>query len=201
MVAFITEDFLKRRTASASVSFPLSIAPVFVAGRKSKSIQIPISLTGENHKTAETQALVDCRASGCFVNAALVARLGWQMTWLATPRIAYNVDGTPNNNGLIWLTMSLTLRIGDKDERCAFYIIQCRDEDVILGLPWLHEANPSINWATGMVALPDSKLSRPLESAETMWYLKQYNGRDDDQTIALLWKERYNPVGYKEYDR
>jgi len=63
-----------------SVSPSLSIAPVFVAGRESKSIQIPISFTGENRKTAETQALVDCRASGCFVDAALVTRLGWQMT-------------------------------------------------------------------------------------------------------------------------
>jgi len=92
---------LIRRTASASVSPPLSIAPVFVAGRESKSIQIPISLTGENHKTAETQALVDCGASGCFVNAALVTYLGWQTTRLASLQTAYNVDGTPNNNDLI----------------------------------------------------------------------------------------------------
>jgi len=81
------------------------------------------------------------------------------MTSLATPRMAYNVDGTPNNNSLIRLTVSLTLRIGDRDEHRAFYIIQCGNEDVILGLPWLCEANPSIDWTTGMVELPDSKLS------------------------------------------
>jgi len=84
-----------------SVSPPLVIAPVFVAGRESKSIQIPISLTGENRKTTEIQALVDCEASGCFVDAALVTRLGWQTTRLASPWTAYNFNGTPNNNGLI----------------------------------------------------------------------------------------------------
>jgi len=73
-------DYLNRRTASVSVSPSLSIAPIFVAGRESKSIQIPISLIGANHKTAETVALVDCGASGCFVNATLVAHLGWQTT-------------------------------------------------------------------------------------------------------------------------
>ena len=126
---------MKRRTASASESPPLTIVPVFVAGRESKSIQIPVSLTGENHKTAETKALIDCGTSGCFVDAALVAHLGWQTTQLATPRTAYNVDGIFNNNGLIQLSVSLTLRIGDKDEHRAFYVIQCGNKDVILGLP------------------------------------------------------------------
>ena len=55
--------------------------------------------------------------------------------------------------------VSLTLRIGDKDEHCNFYIIQCGNEDVILGLPWLQEANSIIDWTTGMVELPDAKLS------------------------------------------
>jgi len=87
----------------------LSIAPVFVASRESKSIQISISLTGANCKTAEIMALVDYGVSGCFVNAALVTHLGWQMTRLASPWTAYNVDGTPNNNDLIWLTASLLL--------------------------------------------------------------------------------------------
>jgi len=178
-----------------------TIAPVFVAGRESKSIQIPISLTGENCKTTETQALVDCRASGCFVDAVLVAHLDWQTTWLASLRTAYNIDGTPNNNGLIQLMVSLTLWIGDKDERRAFYIIQCRNKDTILGLSWLHKANPSIDWAAGMVALPDSKPKQPSESAETMQYLKRYNEQDNNQIITLLWEEQYNPAGYAEYVR
>jgi len=98
--------FLNQRTASASMSPSLSIAPVFVASRESKSLQIPISLTGANHKTAETIALIDCRATGCFANATLVAHLGWKTTQLATSWMAYNVDRTLNNNGHIWLTVS-----------------------------------------------------------------------------------------------
>ena len=149
-----------------------TIAPVFVAGRESKSIQTPISLTGANHKSAETVALVDCEASGCFVNTALVTHLGWQTTRLAVLRMAYNVDGTTNENGLIQLTVSLTLWIGDKDERRNFYVIQCGNEDVILGLPWLYKANPIIDWASGTVELPNAKPSRPLEDAVTQRYLK-----------------------------
>jgi len=166
------------------VSPSQTIAPVFVAGRVSKSIQIPISLTGANRKTAETIALVDCGASGCFVNTALVTCLGWQTTRLAVPRMAYNVDGTTNENGLIRLTVSLTMRIGDKDERRNFYVIQCGNEDVILGLPWLREANPIIDWASGTVELPDAKPSRPLEDAVTQRYFKRYHGRCEDYITA-----------------
>jgi len=140
-----SHGFLNSRAASAPVSPPLSIAPVFVAGRESKSIQIPISLTGANHKTVETVALINCGAFGCFVDGALVAWLGWKMTQLDALQTAYNVNGTPNNNGLIWNSVSLTLWIGDKDEQHAFYIIQCGNKDAILGLHWLHNANPSID--------------------------------------------------------
>ena len=149
-----------------------TIAPVFLARRESKSIQIPISLTGENRKTAETVALIDCGASGCFVDTALVTHLCWQTTQLAVPRTANNVDGITNENGLIRLTVSLTLWIGDKDECRNFYVIQCGNEDVILGLPWLCKANPIIDWASGMVKLPDAKPNRPLEDAVTQRYFK-----------------------------
>ena len=80
--------------------------------------------------------------------------------------------------------MSLTLQIGDKDERRNFYVIQCGNEDVILGLPWLHEANPIIYWASGTVELPDAKPSRPLEDAVTQRYFKRYNGRCEDYVTA-----------------
>jgi len=82
------------------------------------------------------------------------------------------VDGTMNENGLIRLTVSLTMRIGDKDKRRNFYVIQCRNEDVILGLPWLREANPIIDWASGTVELPDAKPNRPLEDTVTQRYFK-----------------------------
>jgi len=170
-----------------SVSPSQTIAPVFVAGRESKSIQIPIFLTGANRKTTETVALIDCRASECFVNTAL--GLGWQTTRLAVPRTAYNEDGTTNENGLIRLTVSLTLRIGDKDERRNFYVIQCGNEDAILGLPWLCEANPIIDWASGMVELPDAKPSRPLEDAVTQRYFKRYHGRCEDYVTADRYEE------------
>jgi len=178
------------------VSPSQTIVPVFVAGRESKSIQIPISLTGANRKTAETIALVDCGASGCFVDTALVTRLGWQTTRLAVPRTAYNVDGTTNKNDLIRLTVSLTMQIGDKDECRNFYVIQCRNKDVILGLPWLREANPIIDWASGMVELPDAKPSRPLEDTVTQQYFKRYNGRCEDYITADRHEERYNNPEY-----
>jgi len=92
--------------------------------------------------------------------------------------------------------VSLTLQIGDKDERCSFYVIQCGNEDVILGLPWLREANPIIDWASGTVELPDAKPSRPLEDAVTQRYFKRYNGRCEDYITADQYEERYNHPEY-----
>jgi len=86
--------------------------------------------------------------------------------------MAYNVDGTTNENGLVQLTVSLTLQIGDKDERRNFYVIQCGNKDVILGLPWLRKANPIIDWASGTVELPGTKPSQLLEDTVIQCYFK-----------------------------
>jgi len=70
------------------------------------------------------------------------------------------------------------------------YIIQCRNDDVILDLPWLCNANPIVNWATGTGELPDSKLSQPLEDAEIQWYLICCNGLYEHKSNLEKLEER-----------
>jgi len=79
------------------------------------------------------------------------------------------------------------------NDELSFYIIQCRSNNVILGLPWLCNANSTIEWTTGIVELPDSKPSQPMEDVVTQRYLKQYNGRCEEASIVgkLLKRNTY----------
>ncbi|KIJ06508.1 hypothetical protein PAXINDRAFT_51895, partial [Paxillus involutus ATCC 200175] len=60
-----------------------------------------------------------------------------------------NVDGTSNIGGTIKYTVTLILRISDTEEKRKFFVMNCSKENLILGLPWLREVNPTVDWKEG----------------------------------------------------
>ena len=56
------------------------------------------------------------------------------------------MDGTKNKSGVIEYCTWLKLRIGKKDITTHLLITDLRKETMILGLPWLEEYNPKIDW-------------------------------------------------------
>jgi hypothetical protein len=132
------------------------IAPVFVSHPNTQSIRIPISIYAtEGAQIVDTFALVDSGATGSFIDRDLVQKRKIPMPRLPYPLHAQNVDGTHNSGGVIRHKVSIFVRIGDAEERREFLVLNCGKENMILGLPWLRETNPTINWASGEVYLPN----------------------------------------------
>ena len=133
---------------------------MFVSGKSSSSITIPVTLYPPNNtafKIVETKVLIDSGATGCFIDYATVVACDIPTTRLKTPLRASNVDGTPNQNGLIRKKATIILRIGETTELRDFLVIDCGKDDVILGLPWLRDRNPEIDWSTGFVRMTDEE--------------------------------------------
>ncbi|ESK90015.1 pro-pol protein [Moniliophthora roreri MCA 2997] len=89
----------------------------------------------------------------------LARKLGKRWIQLPEKIKVFNVDGTLNK--AVWIThvVELKFRIADKEFRENFMILGIRDENIILGLPWLRYHNPQINWETGEIKfLPRRKL-------------------------------------------
>jgi hypothetical protein len=76
------------------------------------------------------------------------------MLCLPRPLRAQNIDGTHNSSGVIQHKVSIFVWIGDTEERREFLVLNCGKENMILGLLWLCETNPTINWASGEVHIP-----------------------------------------------
>ena len=67
------------------------------------------------------------------------------------PIFLYNIDGSRNKAGTITHVAKLCLQVGNFDELVEFLITNISTEDVILGIPWLQEVNPVINWKEGKI--------------------------------------------------
>ena len=153
----------------------LSINGVTVSSLSRNKITIPISHCS-NLKTAETKALIDSGAEGKFIDRSIV---NWKkVIHLKKPITVRNVDGTNNEMGKIRYKTKICYNI-DKDEfEDWFYVTKLGDQKVILGLPWLKEVNPIVDWSMGTVSFPeerkfsDEQEDRDLEDEDVNMYLR-----------------------------
>src|SRR5215471_2214135 len=112
-----------------------------------RSLQLEVQLqTTDTREEKSTTALLDCGATGLFINEEYVEREGINTKRLSTPTPVYNVDGTPNKAGPITHVADLILRYKGHEERTTFAVTKTGTDNIILGIPWLKEHNPEVNW-------------------------------------------------------
>ena len=100
-------------------------------------------------ETSETPALIDSGAGEIFIDQNHTWKMEYKLTELETLVKAYNMDGTENKKGTIKNYVNLEFSLNGKKFKEQFYVTGLRKQKIILGLPWLKEHNPEINWQTG----------------------------------------------------
>jgi hypothetical protein len=63
------------------------------------------------------------------------------------------VDGTLNNRGLIRQVVDVVLCYKEHSERVIFVVTNFGNQTMILGLPWLREHNPEVDWKSREVKM------------------------------------------------
>src|SRR6266550_2240433 len=152
----------------------ICINGVTVTSMSRNKITIPISRCS-NLKTAETKALIDSGAEGKFVDGTIVK---WKnVIRLKKPITVRNVDGTHNEMGKIRYKTKICYNVKQNQFEDWFYITKLGDQKVILGLPWLKQVNPEINWSTGTVSFPEERSINDDPEGEEL---------EDDETDAYI---------------
>ena len=128
-----------------------------------KSFSIPLKVSGEGknaEKRFEMKALIDSGAQGKFLNKDFALRNKIALNKLNSPITVYNVDSTKNNSGKIEYSTWLKVKVDDKEMNTRFLVTDIGKEDMILGLPWLKQYNPVIDWDKGTMDISNVKLSK-----------------------------------------
>ncbi|TPG34117.1 retroviral-like aspartic protease, partial [Roseomonas nepalensis] len=111
-------------------------------------MHVPIQITSRG-KSVETRALIDCGAGGKFIDQEFVRQHHLPTRRLFKPIRALNVDGTPNKNGIIRTYTLLPVKVHGRTCTHRLYICGLGQQTIILGMPWLRETNPIIDWKRG----------------------------------------------------
>ena len=92
-------------------------------------------------------ALVDCGASGNFVDPSLLANHNLITQPHPQPIPVELIDGSPPAPGPITCYYDAKVRCpGDHTETLHLDVTRLAHYSVVLGFPWLHKHNPAIDW-------------------------------------------------------
>jgi hypothetical protein len=158
-----------------------------------------------------TSALVDCGATGLFVDTEYVRSNNISTRRLTTPIPVYNVDGTANEAGAITEIADVILRYKGHAERTQFAVTSLGKQSMILGFTWLCEHNPKIDWQMKEVRMSrcppqcstccaEAKVKRQAERAATAQIHACRAGSFPVLIEKVVDEDDYPPIGLGEPD-
>jgi len=153
----IVSDRPKRQQCSALLPVStLSLMSVDVL----PLLTIAVQLTRPSSLPVTLTALVDCGACASFIDSAVVDRFSLPTTPLSVPQPIQMVD---NSTAAKPVTHSSHIYISTSASAAHMdvFVTNIGRYDMILGLPWLRENNPRIDWSSCSI-LPPATTPIPL---------------------------------------
>ena len=95
--------------------------------------------------------LVDTRATQNFLSGDVAEQLS--LTWKEndTLKAVINADGSKCGTGMITLYCDIPIKLDNLWKEEWFYKAETGTDQVVLGIPWLANFQPTINWTQGTI--------------------------------------------------
>jgi hypothetical protein len=108
------------------------------------------------NRVTRFKALVDSGATRNFIGNKYVRNNGIPRQRKEEPLKVHTLEGKLFQN-ITHETPCLLVRIGAWKGYVQFHIVELEDDDLVLGMPWLIQANPQIDWETKQFRFPKPK--------------------------------------------
>ena len=142
----------KEKEADQSVGTSL----IHEVDTSSSHFHVKVILKGQ-HRSILVNGMVDSGATSLFISPRFVAKHHIIPHSLPREIGLRNIDGSVNKSGTIKYSCRLTVTIGRYTAEHDFLVADLGPEDLILGLPWLREVNPQVDWKSGTMVLDESR--------------------------------------------
>jgi len=91
-------------------------------------------------------AMIDSGATVEFIDREVCDKHGIKMIKAKNPMEIYLADGKPSAVGPLTHMTKVPMDISSHRELATFQVANVQNHEVILGMPWLREHNPTIDW-------------------------------------------------------
>jgi hypothetical protein len=145
------------------------------------------------------EGFLDSGAGGKFIDQNYAKMKGFEQEPFLEPIPVYNVDGTPNKRGTIRHYVDLTVNIHGRARKERLLVTGLGKHKIILGFPWLKEANPIIDWRKGTLDWRRTKSDEDVEDETPV--IAQASTTQEQIEIREPNKEDDNPWGHSDETR
>jgi len=109
--------------------------------------------------------MIDSAATEDFIDKGFCSKYNIRTTQAKTTREVYLADGQPSAMGPITHITTVPMDIGSHRELAIFQLAKLPNHEVILGMPWLKQHSPRIDWGQGKITFESARC--------TTWCLKE----------------------------
>uniref|UniRef100_A0A803TL09 CCHC-type domain-containing protein n=1 Tax=Anolis carolinensis TaxID=28377 RepID=A0A803TL09_ANOCA len=175
------------RRAEEEVQAPESSEKL--VSRDNRMIVVPICLSGlENRATCK--AFVDCGCSRNIITPELAGALKCQQMALDSPIAFSQLDGSVAAGEVSTKEIrGIPCKIGKWEGRISFVIAPIATYHVILGIPWLEQANPEVDWRGKSLAFKEQQMQ---------WEISKIAEEEDEEDEAGEIDPQLLPPEYRD---
>ena len=119
-------------------------------------IMIKVRLHGKD-TTVTINAMIDSGATEDFIDQELCQKHGIKTTEMGISRGIYLADGKESEMGPITHIAETTMEIGSQQEDAVFQVANLNNHKIVLGMPWLRQHSPIIDWANHKVTFDSER--------------------------------------------
>ena len=179
-------------------------------------VALPIkSKSPADNKIINAPVLLDCGAEGNFMHPHYAQKHDVLLYPLEHPIIPQNVDRSINQAGKITHFTHIWTKIGKDLYLIQLLVTNIGKHNIILGLPWLREYNPVINWKKGTMTMPErtrrvyqdhyeekickrNQKIRTMEVVTIRWLEENWEEQESPEEPQEQPKEKESPQEWKQ---
>ena len=146
----------------------------------------------KNHKGIAVKALLDSGAIGLFIDTAFAKEKGFKMEKLKSLLLVKNVNRTVNVGRVITYQVECNMFFKGHVKRVRMDVYNLGKMKVILGMPWLADHNPEIDWEKGEVKMTQYPLiCGKNKQEEKRKEVKKAEKNKDEEVLKKLVPKRF----------
>jgi len=165
-------------------------------------IMVTIKLHGTTRQIT-INAMIDSGANEDFINKGFCSKYNIRTTQAKRIREVYLADGRPSAMGPITHTAKVPMDIGSHRELAIFEVAKLPNHEVILGMPWLKQHSPQIDWGQGKITFESERCTTwCLKESPMVYAIPEDETREENLKVefGVAQSKKDQPVKVKKLD-
>jgi len=148
-------------------------------------IMVTIRLHGTTRQIT-INAMIDSGATEDFIDKGFCSKYNIRTTQAKTIREVYLADGRPSAMGPITHTAKVPMDIGSHRDLAIFQVAKLPNHEVIVGMPWLKQHSPRIDWGQGKITFESERCTTwCLKESPTVYAIPEDKAREENLKVEF----------------